>query len=172
MGVMKMGGELWSNLFHRPATEQYPFAPREYPEASRGHLEFDPSDCILCNICGKRCPCDAIRADKGSRTVTIERMQCIQCSFCADSCPKKCLTMRPGYTAPDSSKTVDTFQVPERGPTRSENRSMDPDVVATVVGHAKVRDRRPRDTPAARRTAGPNRLHPPFGDPMASPLNL
>ena len=97
MGVLKASGKLWSNLL-----------------ASRGHLEFDPSDCILCNICGKKCPTGAIRADKASRTVTIDRMDCIQCSYCADSCPKSCLSMTPGYTAPDSSKTVDAFTVPER----------------------------------------------------------
>ena len=114
MGVMKMGGRLLSNLFHKPATEKYPAVPREYPKASRGHIEFDDSNCILCNICGKKCPTGAIHADKASRTVTIERMACVQCSYCVDSCPKHCLTMRPGYTPPDSSKTVDTFHVPER----------------------------------------------------------
>ena len=114
MGVLKASGKLWSNLFHKPATEAYPAVPREYPQTSRGHLEFDPSDCILCNICGKKCPTGAIRADKTSRTVTIDRMGCIQCSYCADSCPKSCLSMAPGYTAPNSTKTVDTFTVPER----------------------------------------------------------
>lgn len=109
-----MSGNLWSNLFRRPATEGYPAVPREYPEASRGHLEFDDSNCILCNICGKKCPTGAIHADKKERTVTIDRMLCIQCSYCADSCPKHCLAMRPGYTAPDASKTTDVFSVPER----------------------------------------------------------
>lgn len=114
MAFMKMGGKLLSNMFRKSSTEQYPNAPREYPEASRGHLEFDPNDCILCNICGKKCPADAIKADKAARTVTIQRMQCIQCSYCADSCPKKCLSMVPGYTSPDSVKTTDTFVVPEK----------------------------------------------------------
>lgn len=120
MAFMKMGGRLLSNLFKKPATEAYPAAPREYPEASRGHLEFDPSDCILCNICGKRCPAGAIEADKAARTVTIQRMQCVQCSYCADSCPKHCLSMVPGYTAPDASKTVDTYHVPEKDAVKKE----------------------------------------------------
>ncbi|MDO5852731.1 MAG: 4Fe-4S binding protein [Thermoplasmata archaeon] len=114
MGIMKMGGKLWSNLFHKPATLGYPVVPREYPDASRGHLEFDPSDCILCNICGKKCPADAIRADKAARTLSIQRMQCIQCSYCADSCPKHCLSMTPGYTEPDPAKVTDTYTVPEK----------------------------------------------------------
>lgn len=111
---MKMGGKLWSNLFRKPVTRQYPAVPRDYPDASRGHVEFDPSDCILCNICGKKCPADAIHADKPSRTVTIQRMQCIQCSYCVDSCPKHCLSMVPGYTDPDTTKVVDEYTVPER----------------------------------------------------------
>lgn len=114
MAFMKMGGRLLSNLFGKPATEAYPEVPREYPKASRGHLEFDLSDCILCDICGRRCPADAIRADKASRTVSIQRMQCIQCSYCVESCPKHCLSMVPGYTAPDVSKVIDTYPVPEK----------------------------------------------------------
>lgn len=141
MGILKMGGRLWSNLFHRPATEQYPFAPREYPEASRGHIEYDETDCILCNICAKRCPTRAIAVDRNARTLSIERMQCIQCGYCAESCPKGCLTMRPGYTAPDSSKTVDTYTVPEREKPKAENRAVSPDMMATVVGHHKSRAR-------------------------------
>lgn len=114
MAIMKMGGKLLSNLFKKPATVDYPAIPREYPEASRGHLEFDPSDCILCNICGKKCPTNAIHADKATRMVTIERMQCIQCSYCAESCPKSCLRMVPGYTEPGREKIIDTVHVAEK----------------------------------------------------------
>lgn len=114
MGLMKMGGRLLSNIAKKPATRNYPAEPREYPPASRGHIEFDPSDCILCNICGKKCPVGAIRADKNARTVTIERMQCIQCSYCAESCPKHCLSIVPGYTPPNESKITDTYTVPEK----------------------------------------------------------
>lgn len=122
MGIMKMGGRLLRNLFNRPATIGYPAEPRKYPDASRGHLEFDDGDCILCNICGRSCPAGAIRADKTTRTVAIERMQCVQCGYCCDKCPKGCLSMRPGYTAPDASKAVDEYQVPERGKPAPEKR--------------------------------------------------
>ena len=62
----------------------------------------------------KKCPTKAIHADRSSRTVTIERTGCIQCGYCVESCPKSCLSMLPEYTQPDVSKTVDTFQVPEK----------------------------------------------------------
>lgn len=114
MGIMKIGGKLLSNLVRKPATEDYPAKPRDYPERSRGHLEYDPDDCILCNLCGRNCPAGAIRADKTARTLTIERMQCIQCGYCVEKCPKDCLRMVPGYTVPGATKTVDTFTVPQK----------------------------------------------------------
>ena len=107
MAVMKFGGRLMRNLFSKPATKMYPAVPREYPERSRGHIEFDPSNCITCNICGKKCPTDAIKVDKATRTLTIDRMLCIQCGYCAESCPKKCLTIVPGYTEPGAEKVTD-----------------------------------------------------------------
>ncbi len=109
MAVMKFLPRLMRNLFSKPATRNYPEEPRTYTDRTRGHVGFDPSDCILCNICGKKCPTKAIHADRSSRTVTIERMGCIQCGYCVESCPKSCLSMLPEYTQPDVSKTVDTF---------------------------------------------------------------
>lgn len=112
MGIMKMGGRLLSDLIRKPATRNYPEERREYPVASRGRIVFDPSDCILCNICGRKCPADAIHADKAARTLSIDRMQCIQCSYCVESCPKDCLTIVPGYTPPNETKVTDTYEVP------------------------------------------------------------
>ena len=114
MAVLKIGGKLLSNLFSKPATLDYPATPREYPERTRGHVEFDNSNCILCNICGRKCPTGAIHADKKARTITIDRMNCIQCNYCVDSCPKKCLSMANTYTEPSPTKTTDVFTVPER----------------------------------------------------------
>lgn len=114
MGIMKFGGRLLSNLFSKPATGMYPAVKRDLPERSRGHIEFDPSNCITCNICGKKCPTDAINVDKTSRMLTINRMCCIQCGYCVESCPKKCLSLVPGYTTPDATKIVDTFTIPEK----------------------------------------------------------
>lgn len=114
MGILKFGGKLLSNLVHKPATLNYPAEPRQYTDRTRGHIAFDPENCILCNICGKKCPTDAIHMDKAGRTLTIDRMLCIQCGYCVDSCPKKCLTMEAEYAQPDVSKTRDSFPVPEK----------------------------------------------------------
>ncbi len=120
MAVMKFGGRILSNLFSRPATLNYPAEPREYPERSRGHVEFDPTNCILCGICSKKCPSHAVSVDKKGRTVSIDRKSCIQCSYCVDSCPKGCLSMRPGYCEPGASIPVDVFEVPEKTVSQKE----------------------------------------------------
>lgn len=123
MPVMKIGGRLLSNLLGKPATRDYPAVPRRYPDASRGHLEFDPGDCILCGICSRKCPASAISVDKKSRTVTVDRMMCVQCAYCVESCPKSCLSIVPGYTEPGSSRKADVFPVPEKdGGTQADCR--------------------------------------------------
>lgn len=123
MGILKFGGRLLSNLTHAPVTRDYPSVPREYTDRTRGHVEFDPGDCILCNICGKKCPTKAIRMDKSERILTIDRMMCIQCGYCVESCPKKCLSMANTYTAPDVSRTVDRLAVPPRRTDENDGRA-------------------------------------------------
>ena len=100
------------NLFSKPATSQYPFKPKEYPENSRGHVEINIDDCIMCGICSRKCMSGAITVDRNNKTWSIERMGCVQCQACVNACPKKCLTMAKGYTAPSSQKTVDTYSKP------------------------------------------------------------
>lgn len=123
MGVLKIGGKLLSNMVHKPATRNYPAEPHQFMERTRGHVEFDDSNCILCNICGKKCPTEAIHVDKAKREMTINRMLCVQCSYCVDSCPKKCLSMAGPYTAPDTTKTIDTFHIPEREQPKKEEKA-------------------------------------------------
>lgn len=100
------------NLFSKPATSQYPFQPKVFPEKSRGHVEINIDDCILCGICSRKCMSGAIAVDRNNKTWTIERMGCVQCQACVNACPKKCLTMAVGYTAPSTEKTVDTYAKP------------------------------------------------------------
>jgi formate hydrogenlyase subunit 6/NADH:ubiquinone oxidoreductase subunit I len=91
----------------------YPVRPREWKERTRGHIAIDMDTCILCGICGKKCPTDAITVDRDSKTWSIKRMQCIQCSCCVEVCPKKCLVNEATYTTPAVHKIVDTFEKPE-----------------------------------------------------------
>lgn len=123
MAIMNFSFTALKNLFSKPATTNYPAVPREYPERSRGHVEINIDDCIMCGICSRKCMSGAITIDRTNKTWSIERMGCVQCSACVNACPKKCLSIVPGYTAPSTEKTVDTYNqpIPETKPGKITN---------------------------------------------------
>lgn len=112
MAIMDFTRLALKNLFSKPATKNYPEAPREYPPRSRGHIEIQIDDCILCGMCQRKCPSGAITVDRKTKTWTIERMGCVQCANCVEGCPKKCLSIVPGYTAPAGEKIVESYSQP------------------------------------------------------------
>lgn len=112
MGAMNFTRTALKNLFSRPATRNYPFEAREYPERYRGRVAINIDDCIMCGLCMRRCPADAITVDREHKTWSIQRMSCVQCSLCVNGCPKKCLSMEQRYTEPSAEKTVDTVVQP------------------------------------------------------------
>lgn len=116
MAMFKMGKMVLRSLFKKPATLMYPVVPRQYFEGTRGHIAIQEEACILCGICQKKCPANAITVDKANRTWTIERMQCVQCSGCVVVCPKKCLVNENTYTTPSTEKVVDTVTIPQAAP--------------------------------------------------------
>lgn len=81
------------NFFHKPATRLYPAFERPAFERSRGRIVFDPKDCILCSICARKCPADAIIVDRTNGEWKLNAFRCIICGECAVSCPKKCIAM-------------------------------------------------------------------------------
>lgn len=114
MATFKIGKVVLKSLFKKPATLMYPVVPREWQERTRGHVGINESDCIVCGICAKKCPANAITVDRKKRTWSIQRMQCIQCNSCVEACPKTCLTMENQYTEPGPEKVVDTFEIPKQ----------------------------------------------------------
>lgn len=92
------------NLFSKPATTKYPAVPKEYPERTRGHIDIDFDDCILCGMCMRTCPPGAIKVDRNAGDWEINRFDCVQCGYCAEKCPKKCLHIVPGYQEPGDKK--------------------------------------------------------------------
>jgi formate hydrogenlyase subunit 6/NADH:ubiquinone oxidoreductase subunit I len=114
MGTFRIGKVVLRSLFKKPATLMYPVVPRAWQELTRGSIGIDEASCILCGICAKKCPTNAIAVSRTERIWAIERMQCIQCGNCVDTCPKKCLLMLPEYTAPDTVKILDSVSVPEQ----------------------------------------------------------
>ena len=112
MKLMDFTSIALKNLFSKPATKNYPAEPAVYPERSRGHIEIDIDDCIMCGMCMRKCPSGAITVDRNKKEWSIQRMGCVQCSYCVDVCPKKCLSVKPGYTDPSAEMTVDTYAQP------------------------------------------------------------
>lgn len=112
MDIFSFSKTALKNLFSKPATRAYPLQPREYPARTRGHVIIDIDSCILCGLCSRKCPADAIKVDRAAGTWAIQRFGCVQCSSCVDCCPKKCLSMGQAYTAPNGTKGVDSYQKP------------------------------------------------------------
>lgn len=101
------------NLFSKPVTTNYPSQPKEYPERTRGHVEINKDNCILCGMCMRSCPPRAITVDRAGLIWTINRFDCVQCGYCVEKCPKKCLSIIPGYAEPMGEKKSETVSVPE-----------------------------------------------------------
>ncbi len=102
--IMNFSGTILKNLFSRPVTKNYPAEPAVYPERSRGHIENDFEQCILCGLCMRNCPTGAIVVEKNEGNWRINRFDCIQCGYCTLKCPKKCLSILPGYQEPGPEK--------------------------------------------------------------------
>ena len=115
-GLMIFTKTEMKNLFSKPATNNYPEEPRKYPERTRGHVEINMPDCILCGLCMRSCPTKSIKVDRVTGTWTIDRFDCVQCGYCVSKCPKKCLAIVPGYAPCSCEKKEDVFSKPAAAP--------------------------------------------------------
>lgn len=113
MANFKIAKMIFKSFFNKPATDPFPNIPKKYFDETRGHIEINGNDCILCGICAKKCPADAISVDREFSEWKIERMKCVQCSCCVNVCPKKCLFNDSAYTSPDSVKVVSAITIPK-----------------------------------------------------------
>ena len=107
-----MSKQVARSLARGPATRRYPFEKREYFAGTRGHISIEIGKCILCVLCDRKCPTQAIKVDRQAKTWTIDRLRCIQCSVCVDVCPKKCLGMENTYAPSATAKTTEKFDIP------------------------------------------------------------
>ena len=114
MGAFKLGKMTISGLFKEPETVQYPVQTKTPPAGLKGHVCIDVTECILCGICQKRCPCSAINVSKQERTWSIDRFRCVQCGSCVRECPKSCLSMDPAYASCSTKKHEEVFEIPEQ----------------------------------------------------------
>lgn len=54
-------------------------------------IKYHDSFCILCGICKKQCPVDAITLGD---YIEVDMDKCIGCGVCAEACPKKVVKIR------------------------------------------------------------------------------
>ena len=97
MAFFEMAKIAVRTVLTRPATLMYPARPAKRTALSRGHVEIDPSRCISCGMCMRKCPAEAICVMKEEKTWTIDRLRCVVCNSCVEVCPVHCLTMDPQY---------------------------------------------------------------------------
>ena len=53
----------------------------------------DPSRCVYCTLCAKKCPVQAITVDRTAKTWTLDEDKCIACGTRAQTCPKNCIVI-------------------------------------------------------------------------------
>lgn len=105
--MFNMLGRILTNLFSKPVTRRYPIDKRESFENARGCIDMNAEDCIFCGICQKKCPANAIKLNKETKTWEIDPYKCILCNVCTESCPKKCIVSKSNYNAPQYEKSTE-----------------------------------------------------------------
>ena len=113
MGSFKLGKMTLRSLFGKPETVMYPLQHRDIPAGHRGTIQNDMALCILCGICQKRCPADAISVDKPQGAWSINHFSCIQCDTCVRECPKGSLSMSDAFPHVAREKFVETLEKPK-----------------------------------------------------------
>jgi len=77
-----------------PAAEAPAAAPAaEVKPRDDGKPVNDPSKCVYCTICARKCPAEALTVDRAAKTWVLDEEKCIGCGTCAEACPKKCILL-------------------------------------------------------------------------------
>lgn len=100
-------------LFGKTACKMYPKQPATSFKTTRGRISFDPSSCILCTLCAKNCPTEALTVDREEKFWRIDRLCCILCGECVERCPKDSITMKNTYAPPADAEIIETISVPK-----------------------------------------------------------
>ncbi len=136
MGSFRLGGMTLGSLFKKPETTCYPFEKKPAPAGLKGQIVNDVDMCILCGLCQKTCPCNAIDVEKKDRIWAIDRFLCIQCGSCVRACPKKCLSMEPNMPMVASAQSTVVCFVPDPKAKVAEKMAAETKAVDKVIEHA------------------------------------
>ncbi|WP_261433819.1 4Fe-4S binding protein [Berryella wangjianweii] len=114
MAIFELGAMTLRSIFGKPETVLYPLEEKPAPMGLRGHIENDPSRCVLCSACARACTTGCLTVDKKGRTWEIQPYACVQCGLCVEVCPKDALSMETARTAVGAQKPSRVVLVPER----------------------------------------------------------
>lgn len=124
MAFFEMAKTAMRTVLGRPVTILYPVQPAKRTEISRGHVTIDESRCIMCRLCQKRCPTQALCVEPKEKTWQIDRLRCVVCNACVEVCPVKCLFMDTVYSPAMTDRGKDlvniTYVKPERPAAKAE----------------------------------------------------
>ncbi len=110
MGVLKLAGMTISSLFTKAPTRKYPYEKREPFARTRGGITMgDVKSCIMCGICEKKCPANAIKVTKADETWTHWPYKCIACDACVRTCPKGVLVTEQAHPAVTTKPELVSF---------------------------------------------------------------
>ncbi len=109
--IAKMAKTVMRSLFGGSACKMYPVRPPVFYAGTRGPVEIDTSLCILCGLCAKKCPGEALAVDREKKTWVIDRLKCIVCGLCVEYCPKDCLALRKEYSPPTTGESKELFNI-------------------------------------------------------------
>ncbi len=122
MAFFEMVKTALRTVLNRPATILYPAEPAKKTALTRGHVTIDESKCISCGTCQRKCPSQALVVNKEEKTWQIDRLRCVVCNSCVDTCPVKCLFMDTQYSAPVTSRSVETVTITYVKPPKPEKK--------------------------------------------------
>lgn len=72
----------------KPAADNSQNESGDSPALTSGKITNNMDICILCGLCARACPSEAITVDRTAKTWTINRDDCVQCGACIDACKK------------------------------------------------------------------------------------
>jgi ech hydrogenase subunit F len=104
------------NLFNKKKTRLFPItAERPAFERFRGRILLNADTCILCSLCARKCPADAITVDRKNGKWQLDAFRCIICGECVTACPKKSISMTNDrrHASTDKEVIIHTVEIPQ-----------------------------------------------------------